>query len=140
MIVREYISFERGKDPMDQMGIGLNAQFQDAIEKLLKTDSEHMFVINSIAFPKWSDTIDFVCDDWSEEDPIEDTKEYITDMAAQNESFDIFDFIDSGKWAGGGYKNGVYKFTAPIDKRVVKGLRGKMLLAEYGGKIKIMDL
>lgn len=138
----ESVNFERGKDPRDQMEIGINRQFQKAIEELLLRDEEESFAINSIAFPRYSNTIDFVVDDWQDdiEDTLEKTKDYIMGLASENEEFDIFDFIDSGKWTGGGYKNGVFKFVAPIDPKVTRGLKGKMILAENQDKIKIMDL
>jgi len=134
-ILDETVNFERGKDPKESMGIGINKQFQEALERLLlrDADNDHKFVINSIAFPMWSKTIDFVVDDWSD-DTLDDTKDYIMGLASEDEWFDIFDFIDGDKFVGGGQKNGVFKFVAVIDSSVVKGLKGKMIYCSNDGK------
>jgi hypothetical protein len=140
MIIRESISFERGRDPKAGMEIGITKEFQNAIETLLLRDADYMFAINSIAFPDYSDTIDFVVDDWTDDDTLKETLTYIQELDSLNEFFHISDFIDFGSWTGGGYNNGVFKFVAPIDPAVARGLKGKKILAESKDKIKIMDL
>lgn len=139
--IYENIDFERGRDPKDQMEIGITYQFQKAIEDFLLRDANDSFIINSIAFPEYAGSrIDFVVDDWADDDTLERTLSYLMSIDSQNEFLHIFDFIDVESFTGGGYKNGVYKFTAKIDPAVTMGLRGKMILAEDYKDIKIIDL